>query len=586
MSLRGRRLLLVAVLAASVRATHLVAVAQTPMVEYQRVFAESDMFMFHEWAQRIAGGDVLGRVTFHPLTRWQLEVAPPEKWERWYGGARPVYNKAPFYAYLLGALYSVFGDSALPMLLLQVAASTAAVALLFVITEGMFGASAALFAAALFALHGPSVHYDALLLRGPWIVLAALLVTWRLMRAEGRAPLAEGLWLGAAVGGAILVNEGFVPLLALTLAVAAWRWGRPARGRGALGYALGLAALLGPLLLRNLAVGAPPFSIAVMGTAAFAFFNGGTTDPLVFGVRPASYRALLEAGDGNALATVTATLASHGTAGQILRFYAERAAGFLIPFEFPDNVNFYYAALRSPLLRLLPGHTLVMPLALVGVAVGWRQLRQAVILAPVLLTLTASIMLTVPVSRYRATWTVVLLPLAGLALDRMARWAAQRDVFPVLLALLATALLALAGRGLEERLLGRAVTAATANRDSEFRVSADVYARRGQWRSAVRELEDLAARTPDRAVRQNALWAIAAFQHRRGDVAAARNALERILAAGPRAVEVEVRVGDAYAALGDVEGARRSYERALAAGPSEPLQAVLRQKLSALPGTR
>jgi len=67
-------------------------------------------------------------------------------------------------------------------------------------------------AALLFAVYAPAVHYDVVMLRGPWIVLAALLLTWQLVRMPVQPPGRAGVLTGACTGLALLVNEGFVLL--------------------------------------------------------------------------------------------------------------------------------------------------------------------------------------------------------------------------------------------------------------------------------------------------------------------------------------------------------------------------------------
>ena len=55
-----RPLLLVAALGVILRLVHLLAVSSTPILSYHQTFGQSDMYVFDQWAQRIAGGDVLG----------------------------------------------------------------------------------------------------------------------------------------------------------------------------------------------------------------------------------------------------------------------------------------------------------------------------------------------------------------------------------------------------------------------------------------------------------------------------------------------------------------------------------------------
>src|SRR5262245_18327922 len=111
------------------------------------------------------------------------QAAPPAQWARWFGYA-PVFYTAPLYAYLVALVRWLFGDPAVLMAILQIGAPMASTMLVFLVTERLFVRSAAAIAGLLFAVYGQAVHYDVVLLRGPWIVLASLLVTWCLLRVR------------------------------------------------------------------------------------------------------------------------------------------------------------------------------------------------------------------------------------------------------------------------------------------------------------------------------------------------------------------------------------------------------------------
>src|SRR5690606_30103115 len=91
-------------------------------------------------------------------------------------------------------------------------------------------------------------------------------------------------------------------------------------------------------------------------------------------------------------------------------------------------------------LRVLLGHGFAFPLALVGMALGWRRWRELLPWVPAAASLFAGIVVTLPLSRYRAPLVVLLLPLAGLTLatvvtaTRERRW---RSVAGIVLAVAA-----------------------------------------------------------------------------------------------------------------------------------------------------
>lgn len=585
----GRRkavtLVLLLALALLVRGWHLAAVSDTPLMAYHRHFTQSDMYVFDEWARRIAGGDVLGREVYHPIQAWQERAAPPERWREWYGTA-PVFFKSPFYPYLLAVLAWLFGDPALPAMVLQALVSAGSVVLLFLATEAMLGATAGTLAALWLALYAPAIHFDAVLLRGPFIVVAELAVAFALVRLGARPSRARAALVGAAVGVALVVNEGFLllPVLAL-LPVALWAGRRRRVLSLALAYGLGLLLALAPVVARNVAVGVPPFKLAVTGSVVYAVFNVSGSSPYVFEFHPAAFVPVLEQGGGRLLPTALACLRTFPGPAAVAAFYARRSVSLLVPYESPDNVSFYYAALKDPLLSWLPAYGLLLPMAALGFALSWRRLARLLPLAPTGLALLVPILLSMPLSRYRVTLVVHLMPFAGLALGWLAaslrakRWRRVLAAAAGLLALAATA------RTIETRAVFAGKPAALFyRRPSDFWVSAEILAATGRPAQAAQEALWLARLNPDRTIKRDALLLAAQNQVRAGDLAAARQALAvsgELASGDPLAL---LHVGDAYVEwLHDAAAGQALYARAAALPHSDELARALLTRTRSTP---
>lgn len=585
---RARSLGLAAV-AVAVRLLHLLQVAPTPLFVYHREFRDSDMFLIDQWAQRIAAGDFLGRAPYQPVAAWQLLIGPESAWHDWYGGALTFY-KAPFYAYFLAAVHRLWGDPMLPAALLQIAAAAVSVVVLFRLGARLLDEAAGFWAALLFALYAPAIHFDVVLLRGPWIVLFSLVASLALARLRDRPGPARAAAAGVAVGLALIVNEGFgpVPLVVLALILAWWGITRRA-GVVAFGFVLGLLAALTPVVMRNLAVGAPALRLAVTGSTVFAVFNGAHANPYAFDVRPRPVAALIAQGHGDTFATAVASLQSFPSAGALAAFYLKKASGLAIPFENPDNVNYYYALTVDPWLRALPAYGTVLCLAVVGAVVLGRRVRSLAPLAPVAATLVASILMTLALSRYRVTLVPFLCVPAGFALARLSGLARERRWRGVLGLAVALALVSAASSGVERAVLGpRASADRQRYRPAEFFIGADVYARRGRTEAALAELAELVRRNGDPSVKTAALLATARLELKRGDAARARAALELAALASPGDAQALTAKGDLErAGLGDPRAAAASYRAALALAPGEPLASALRERLSGVeaPGT-
>jgi hypothetical protein len=579
-----REIWAIAALAVGLRLLHLWFVAPTPMMDYHRSFAESDMYMFDQWARRIAGGDVLSRDTPHPLMQWQLDLAPREKWAEWYGAA-PVFYKAPFYAYLLAGLYTLFDAPMIPLAVLQIAAAGASVFLLAAIGEALFGAVAGRLAALVFALYGPAIHFDTVMLRGPWIQLAGLGVTLVIARLRKAPSARRAAAAGATVGLALLVNEGFLTLPPLAAAAVLPAFRGRALLRSAAAFALGMSVALAPVILRNVAVGAPPLKLAVTGGTVYTVFNAAQSSPYFFDIRPHVVGPLLHESGGTLGGAVRACLGTFSGPAELARFYAARVLGILVPFENPDNVNFYYAALKDPLLRALPGWGMVLPLVAAGLVLHARRWRALVPLAPVAASTLASIVLTTSLSRYRVTLVVALLPLAGAALARLLEWARARRARPVLATLAAMGALHALLVAAQARLVFSGLPEPYfLYRPSEFQVGANHYAAQGRFGHASAELAALLARNPDGETRAKAYILLATMELGRGDAETARQALEAARRVGAWDPVIQVLAGDVYRdRLGDPAAARAAYERAREIRPdSADVERVVTERIRAL----
>ena len=584
---RGQRLGPILILALAVRVLHLSFVATTPVLSYHRIFPASDMYMFDQWAHRILAGDVIGRERFHYLYQWQLATAPVEKWTEWYGRA-PTYYKAPFYPYLVALLERLFGDPAVPMALLQIAASLAAIVLLYRIAADAFGDDAAMWAAFAFALYGPAVHFDALLLRGPWIVLTALFLTQRLQMLRQRAVVTQALVTGMAMGALVVVNEGFAPTFVLAAAtIGAWAgsWRRALPLLGA--FTGGTAGVLVPIVVRNAVVGAPLFKLAVTGSIVYAVFNTAGASPYFFEIRPQNYLPAIGAAGGGLVETAIACLRTFDGPWAGVSFYLQKAIGLLIPWENPDNVNYYYVALRSPILSALPGYGVLLPLAIVGFAVAaGRRLAALVPLAPATVSLLTAILLTLPLARYRATLAVFLMPLAGLALAFGVDCIRRRRLAVLSLAIAGFLAVASAAAGLQAFVVFAGRPAGLhLYRPAEFELGVRFDEEHGRLGEATREALDLARLNPDAWIKAQALLVAGRLEARQGHEAAAREALAGAVVFGSREPGTLLAAGDLYQqALGDVAAATAAYRAAEALPGPEPVRDEIQRRLRLLEG--
>jgi len=581
-----RGLLAVAALAIVARSLHLLTILGTPLAEHHRTFQDSDMQAFDGWARQIAAGDLLGVTPYHPLTGWQLATAPAERWAEWYGRS-PVFFKAPLYPYLVAALYWLFGSDLWPVALLQILASTISTVLVYRITLATFDSSAAFLAAVFYAVYAPAIHYDVVLLRGPWIVLVGLTSAWQLIRFRDQASPEKAAALGVTSGVALLLNEGSLGLpLGIVALFAAWLGisRRLARTLGA--FLAGLLASFAPVFVRNLVVSAPVLQISVNTSIAMGVCNAADANPHFFDVPRPGLGPLMEASGGTLLGAARACLGSfHGDYPALVLFYLRKSLGLFIPYENPDNANFYYAALKSPLLALLPNYAVLLPLAIMGFVLAAPRWRLLLPLLPAAGSLLLSILLTLPLSRYRVTLAAFLFPLAGLAAARLARWTLERRFVAVAAALVALALSWPASRLVQERVVfqGRP-PGHYLYRPVEFLLGSGIEAKAGRPDRAADELLQLAFWNPDRPVRRNALLGAAFYLGRAGRSAALRAVLGQISIEFRDDPLALMSAGDGYRdLLQDRDAARSLYRLAAAQQPDGPLADEIRKREQALP---
>ena len=562
---RGRALVAVLALALAVRVLNLWLVSRLPVAEYQFHWAESDMAASWAWSGRIISGDILGRDTPHQYTSWMREWAPLETWERWWGG-RTVFHQAPLYAYALAAMRLVAGDGFWGIGLCQAMLGVANVALVYLLAARLFGGAAPVIAGLGAALYGPFLLHETLVLRDTLGVTLSLLLLWWLAGCDdARAlPWLVAGWLFAL---ALLAREAtlvFGPFVALWIAR---RFGRHPRALAtvALAFVAGVSVGLAPLVARNVVVGAPPLSLSTRGIEAFVY--GNAADSAVIGLTlPAASRSILEQADGRLGTAIRLTLATYQ--GDWLRLVGNelfKLRAIFARYEPMDNVNWYYFADRSPLLRFSLHFESVLALGLVGL---WLDRQRAVrhrLLRYFLLASAGALMYSTIVGRYRLPAVAVLLLYAGVTVEWTAREVAAGRWRRAAIAGLAAVGVAAASAHLlpsaERRQRYRA---------DEFLLAAEVHYRHGRAERALEELRaglDTAYGGPDQQTLPggypNLAVTFTRLAHELGRDADAAAALERVAASHPADGELERIIGFVYRdGLGRTEEAEKHFTRA------------------------
>src|SRR5439155_11619670 len=128
----------------------------------------------------------------------------------------------------------------------------------------------------------------------------------------------------------------FAPLVAVWMLR---RFRGRALGWTALWFLAGLGLGFAPLVGRNIAVGAPPFSLSTRSIEAFIYGNAPGSAGFGWQLPPAT-RSILEQADGHLGTAVRLTLASyHGDWPRFLALQTLKLRAIFASYEATDNIN-------------------------------------------------------------------------------------------------------------------------------------------------------------------------------------------------------------------------------------------------------
>lgn len=486
------RAALAAILALSLllRLIHFQALTETAYLELPRVFTESDMHTFWNWAGTIVDGDWLGRDTYHPYFAWMREIAPLDTWYRWWGG-KEVFHQSPLYPYWIAAILAASGKSLATVILVQLLIGSLGPLLLYWLGTRLFEARVGLAAALIAAVYGPFIFYQGTLLRD-WmypLLNTLLLLTLLKARSEDRAPL----WLlsGLTLGLSYLAKTTillFVPLALLWVRLGpGMTWRRTAAAWCCLG--LGGLLTLAPVIVRNVAVGAPPLAVSTRLSEGFIIGNAADGDPVTL-VIPPSMPGILARTEGRLWPVIRETLGTfHGEVARFLAYQFHTLKGIVNAREMPNNIDFQYGREISPVLGWTLGFGTVFALGLAGALIRLPAWRQALLLYLFLIAVLGGLWLQPVRSRYRLDLVTALILFGGAFLVWLGEAVRTRAVARVI----AGAGLALALAVSQHTWLALSEARYYLN-PAEYFWSADIYATQGRFDRAIAELDRFRAR--------------------------------------------------------------------------------------------
>ncbi|MEX0321823.1 MAG: ArnT family glycosyltransferase [Puniceicoccaceae bacterium] len=471
---RDKALLLILASAALLRIIYLTEIIGSPG-DCTHLNEQSDMAFFVEQAAYISDDDWLQDVSLHPYHEWHGVVAnryfatigndaPPATtaeeiearnralWDHWYGGKS--YHQEPMYAYTLAVLFKVFGENNLSVVyILQSIIGLGSIFLVYSISQSLFSRKVAIVAGVLVTLYAPLLFFETILLRASFIAFASLLLVRLSIWARDKGTLKQWLILGVACGAAILLKSNLLLFFAGTIALMALEIPRQFKKTALIGGVMvaGFILALLPLIGRNMMVGVSPGRLSSVTPVTFLTTNiPGTT---VTGFTPLDdgIVAGMGASDGKLLPILRGTLKSH-TFGSYSDLVIRKLAGIFHWYEYPNNTNFYFHEKFSFVLRNLPVSTiLILSLAIPGIFLSFRNLKQTSPLLLMILTHLATIILVFVSARFRLPLVVCAIPFAAVALVRFVDFAQAKQWKPLGFSVIAVlALILFIGRPLPE----------------------------------------------------------------------------------------------------------------------------------------
>ena len=355
---------------------------------------------------------------------WATQLAPGN----WVG--TEVFYQAPLYPYFLGAVYAVFGRDLLIVRIIQAVLGAASAVLLAAAATRLYSSRAGVVAGGLMALYAPAIFLTALIQKAALDVFLVSLAIWLIARLTDR-PEGRLDWfvLGVTLAALALTRENALVLIPVALIFA--------RRRGAGIVLLGVLLVLTPVAVRNQLVGGGFFLTTSQFGPNFYIGNNPRADGTYQPIREGRGDAAFERQDATELAE--RALGRQASPSDVSAYWRGRAFDYITSqptdwvrllgrklllvgsaTEMLDTEAQESHAEWSPVLLVLQpiAHFgVVLPLAVLGVIVSWRDRRRLVVLYAMAGVYAVSMLVFFVVARYRYPLVpfVLLFAAAGIA---------------------------------------------------------------------------------------------------------------------------------------------------------------------------
>tara|TARA_B100000315_G_scaffold151864_1_gene140693 strand:- start:14074 stop:16137 length:2064 start_codon:yes stop_codon:yes gene_type:complete len=328
-------------------------------------------------------------------------------------------NYSPLYKYFLGFIYILAGRNLPVVWGVQFFLGTITVLLVFLITSKLFNERAALISSTLYALYGPELMYEGILLRASFITFLGVLSLYLLIQLEEKSNLLEIVITGFAISLFIQSRPNVILVFALLFFVSFYCTDRK-NLKKYLSLSFIVLLLFIPLLIQ-----------AYIVHGKFVFFDASGLTAILMGNNPGYTGTdylpdFRHSGDTalnykQAVFILLQNLIGHPV--EMISLYLRKFYYFFNSYEYASNYNFYIFQEFSFLLKTpFSNFAFFSSLGLMGFLLNVDNFKRLRLLYTYMIGMTVSVVLFYIISRFRIPVVPYFAIFAGCFLDKVCAW--------------------------------------------------------------------------------------------------------------------------------------------------------------------
>jgi tetratricopeptide (TPR) repeat protein len=460
---------------------------------------------------------------------------------------------SPLYKYFLGFIYIVAGRNLPVVWGIQLLMGTIIVLLVFLITSKLFNNRAALISAFLYALYGPELMYEGILLRASFITLLGVLSLYLLIQLKENVNFwriaITGIFISLFIQSRpnVILVFALLPLISLD-----YNYKKNINTIISLSFIVLLSFI--PLLMQT-----------YMVHGKFVFFDASGPKAILMGNNPAfegtGYSPQISNSIDSSLKydeiflTLLRNLISHPIG--MITLYIRKFYYFFNSYEFPSNYNFYIFQEYSFLLKTpLSKFSVFSSLGLMGFLINIKNFKKLRLLNAFMIGMTLSVVLLYVVSRFRIPVVPYYAIFAGCFLDRICTWNVLRKYREIVLSVTVIIILQL--------LLNSFPNLTKTNESNEYGNLGNAYLNLSNVEKAIAAYGRSLEIDPDNFYSRNNLGKIYADQ---GQLSKAVSEFRKAIKINPNHWEPHYNIGLAYIRAGQFSSGEKALLSALNIAP-------------------